>query len=289
MALFGVHLRSIPNGSQIARVIRTVEPDEIYNLAAQSHVAVSFGQPEYTGNVDGLGTTRLPESIRDSNIDTRFYQAGTSEMFGASPPSQNEDTSFHPRSPYAAAELYAHWIVANHREAYGMFAVNGILFNHESQRRGETFVIRKITRAVAAILAGRQEHLYLGNLDALRDWGYARDYIVAMWMMLQQDKPTDYVIGTGEAHSVRDFCEEAFGLVDLDWEDFVRIDKAYYRPTEVEHLHADPSRAARNLGWKATTTSRTRFLMVESDLKDRGMGLDLARSKAASGQALNES
>ncbi len=278
-----LHYGDLTDGSQVARVIRNIEPDEIYNLGAQSHVAVSFGQPEYTGNVDALGTVRLLESIRDADIDTRLYQAGTSEMFGSSPPPQSETTPFRPRSPYAAAKVYAHWMVVNYREAYDMFAVNGILFNHESERRGETFVTRKITRAIAAILAGKQEYLYLGYLDAKRDWGYARDYVGAMWMMLQTDEPNDYVIGTGEAHTVREFCRIAFDLVGLDWEQFVRIDQAYYRPTEVESLKADPSKATKLLGWKPETSFTDLVdLMVRSDLAAHGLNLDSAREVATS-------
>jgi GDPmannose 4,6-dehydratase len=276
-----LHYGDLTDGSQIARVIRTVEPDEIYNLGAQSHVAVSFGQPEYTGNVDGLGVIRLLEAIRDAEITTRLYQAGTSEMFGSSPPPQSESTPFRPRSPYAAAKVYAHWLVVNYREAYDLFAVNGILFNHEGDRRGETFVTRKITRAVAAIVAGHQEHLYLGNLDAVRDWGYAGDFVRAMWMMLQAEDPNDYVIGTGESHSVREFCELAFGLAGLNWEPFVRIDEAYFRPTEVENLHADPSRAIQKLGWKPETSFHELVnLMVVSDLNAQGLTLDSARNLA---------
>lgn len=279
-----VHLRlhygDLTDGSQIARVIRTISPHEIYNLGAQSHVQVSFHQPEYTGDVDALGTIRLLEAIRDADVDTRLYQAGTSEMFGDSPPPQNEDTEFRPRSPYAAAKAYAHWLVANYREAYAMYAVNGILFNHEGERRGETFVTRKITRAVARIAAGVQDHLYLGNLDASRDWGYAKDYVKAIWLMLQADEPADYVIGTGESHTVREFCERAFSLVGLDWEPFVRIDPAYFRPTEVEHLEADPSRASAQLGWKPETTFEDLIeLMLSHDLAEVGMTLEQARQR----------
>jgi GDPmannose 4,6-dehydratase len=267
-----LHYGDITDGSQIARVIRTIEPTEIYNLAAQSHVAVSFNQPEYTGNVDGLGVVRLLEAIRDAEVDTRLYQAGTSEMFGDSPSPQNEDTPFRPRSPYAAAKAYAHWMVANYREAYGMFAVNGILFNHEGERRGETFVTRKITRAVAAILAGRQEYLYLGNINASRDWGYSKDFVRAMWLMLQAEEPRDYVIGTGEAHTVREFCEIAFGLVDLEWERYVRIDPSYYRPTEVEALRADPAKAREHLGWHPETSFDDLVkLMLAHDLAEAGI------------------
>jgi GDPmannose 4,6-dehydratase len=269
-----LHYGDLTDGSQVSRVIRTIQPDEIYNLGAQSHVAVSFSQPEYTGNVDGLGVTRLLEAIREAEVDVRLYQAGTSEMFGDSPPPQSETTDFRPRSPYAAAKVYAHWMVTNYREAYGMFAANGILFNHEGERRGETFVTRKITRAVASILAGTQQHLYLGNLDAARDWGYAKDYVQAMWLMLQAPEPDDYVIGTGVAHTVRDFCDAAFGLVGLDWQDFVRIDETYLRPTEVEFLQADPSKARENLGWEPTTTfTELVALMLESDLAEVGLSL----------------
>lgn len=272
----------LTDGSQIARVMREIQPDEIYNLGAQSHVAVSFAQPEYTGDVDGLGVIRLLEAIRDADLDVRLYQAGTSEMFGESPPPQSETTEFRPRSPYAAAKVYAHWLVANYREAYGIFACNGILFNHEGERRGETFVTRKITRAVANIVAGNQDTLYLGNLDALRDWGYARDYVKAMWMMLQADEPDDYVIGTGEAQTVRDFCATAFGLLGLDWEPFVEVDPAYFRPTEVHSLRADPSKAANELGWKPETSFEELVeLMVVHDLEGVGLDLSAARSQAA--------
>jgi len=262
-----LHYGDLTDGSQIARVMRAIQPDEIYNLGAQSHVGVSFAQPEYTGDVDGLGVIRLLEAIRDADLNVRLYQAGTSEMFGDAPPPQSEATAFRPRSPYAAAKVYAHWLVANYREAYDLFAVNGILFNHEGERRGETFVTRKITRAVSDIVAGKQDALYLGNLDAKRDWGYSKDYVKAMWMMLQQDNPDDYVIGTGESRSVREFCEIAFGYVGLDWEPFVKVDPAYFRPTEVEHLHADPSKARDKLGWTPETTfGELVELMMDHDL-----------------------
>ena len=282
-----VHLRlhygDLTDGSQLARLIRTVEPDEIYNLAAQSHVAVSFQQPEYTGDVDGLGVVRILEAIRDAGVETRFYQACTSEMFGDAAPPQHEGTEFRPRSPYAAAKVYGYWVTRNYREAYDLFAVNGILFNHEGERRGETFVTRKITRAVARIVAGLDEHVYLGNLEALRDWGHAKDYVRAMWMMLQQDEPRDYVIGTGETHSVREFCELAFEHVGLDWEEFVRIDPAYYRPTEVEHLHADPALAMEQLGWKPEIGFGQLVRgMVEHDLRvQAGVDLEQGRAMAA--------
>jgi GDPmannose 4,6-dehydratase len=274
-----LHYGDLTDGSQIARVMRSVKPDEIYNLGAQSHVAVSFGQPEYTGNVDGLGVIRLLEAIQDADLDVKFYQAGTSEMFGDSPPPQLETTPFRPRSPYAAAKVYAHWIVSNYREAYGLFAVNGILFNHEGERRGETFVTRKITRAVAAIASGTQQHLYLGNIDAVRDWGYAKDYVEAMWLMLQAPTPEDYVIGTGEAHTVREFCEMAFDLAGLNWEDHVRIDESYLRPTEVEFLQSDPSKARTELGWvpKTSFTDLVK-LMLKSDMDALGLSLDSPKS-----------
>jgi GDPmannose 4,6-dehydratase len=277
---FHLHHGDLTDGSAIARLIRQLRPEEIYNLGAQSHVAVSFHQPEYTGDVDGLGVIRLLEAIREADVPCRLYQAGTSEMFGAAPPPQSEDTRFQPRSPYAAAKIYGYHVVENYRDAYDMFAVTGILFNHESPRRGETFVTRKITRAVAAIVAGQQDTLYLGNLDAIRDWGHARDYVEAMWLMLQQDEPRDYVIGTGESHSVREFCEAAFGYVGLDWEPFVEVDPAYYRPTEVENLHSDPSRAMSELGWKPKPTFRELVAeMVAADLGAHGLSLDEARAR----------
>lgn len=276
-----LHYGDLTDGSQLARLIRSVRPDEIYNLAAQSHVAVSFYQPEYTGDVDGLGVVRLLEAVRDSGVDTRLYQAGTSEMFGSSPPPQNEDTPFRPSSPYAAAKLYAYWVVRNYREAYDIPAVNGILFNHESPRRGETFVTRKVTRAVARIVAGLDEAVYLGNLEAERDWGHAREYVEAMWLMMQQSEPRDYVIGTGEAHTVRELCQVAFGHLGLDPDRYVRIDSRYYRPVEVESLRADPSRARAELGWKPEVTFEELIKeMVESDLGHYGMNLDQAREMA---------
>ncbi len=277
-----LHYGDLTDGSQIARLIRIVEPHEIYNLAAQSHVAVSFQQPEYTADVDGLGTIRILEAIRDTGVDTRFYQAGTSEMFGDANPPQSLTSPFQPRSPYAAAKVYAYWVTRNYREAYDLYAVNGILFNHESERRGPTFVTRKITRAVAAIVAGKQEALYLGNLDAKRDWGHAKDYVRGMWMMLQQDQPDDYILAMGETHTVREFAARAFAHVGLDWAPFTNIDPAYYRPTEVEHLHGDPSETVAKIGWKPEIgfhelVSR----MVERDLADQGLSLSDARSQAA--------
>jgi GDPmannose 4,6-dehydratase len=283
-----LHYGDLTDGSQLARVIRTVRPDEIYNLGAQSHVAVSFHQPEYTGEVDALGVVRLLEAVRDSQIDVRFYQAGTSEMFGDSPPPQNETTPFRPRSPYAAAKVHAHWLVGTYREAYGLHATNGILFNHEGERRGETFVTRKITRALARIVSGRQERLYLGNLHALRDWGYAKDYVKAIWLMIQQNEPDDYVIGTGEAHTVAEFCEAAFSLVGLDWSAFTVVDPTYFRPTDVEVLQADPRKAMTELGWKPETTFDDLVrLMVVHDLTLIGLDLDSARERASQ-FAINE-
>src|SRR3977135_3229096 len=232
-ARFTLNYGDMTDSGGLNRLVMTVQPDEIYNLAAQSQVHISFDQPEYTGNTDGLGTTRLLEAIRASGRPTRFYQASTSERFGLTPPPQNEQTPFYPRSPYGVAKLYAHWMTVNYREAYGMFACSGILFNHESPRRGETFVTRKITRAVARIKAGLQKKLYPGNLDAKRDWGYAREYVEAMWLMLQQDKADDYVIATGETPSVSEFLTEAFAHVDLDWHDYVELDPRYLRPAEV--------------------------------------------------------
>jgi GDPmannose 4,6-dehydratase len=277
-----LHYGDMTDGSQLARLIRITAPDEIYNLAAQSHVAVSFQQPEYTGDVDGLGTVRLLEAIRESGVQTRLYQAGTSEMFGGAPPPQNEDSPFVPRSPYAAAKVYAYHMVRNYREAYGMHACTGILFNHESPRRGETFVTRKTTRAVARIVAGLEDKLYLGNLDAKRDWGHARDYVEAMWLMAQRDEPADYVIGTGKTHSVREFCERAFAHVGLDWERFVELDPRYLRPTEVEHLEADAGRAMTELGWKPKVTFDELVTeMVDHDLTAVGLTVDEARAVVA--------
>ena len=280
-----LHHGDLTDGSQLARVIRTVEPDEIYNLGAQSHVMVSFDQPEYTGDVDALGTVRLLEAIRETGVRTRLYQAATSEMFGDAPPPQSETTPFRPRSPYAAAKLYSYWLTRNYREAYGMYAVSGILFNHESERRGETFVTRKISIAVARIVAGLQDRLYLGNLDPVRDWGHAKDHVRAMYLMLQQDEPTDYVVGTGEGHTVREFCELAFAHVGLEWEPFVEIDPRYFRPTDVESLVADPSRARAELGWEPTVSFPELVTsMVEADLANVGLGLEEARARVAAGE-----
>lgn len=267
-----LHYGDFSDSAGLRRILQRVMPEEIYNLGAQSHVKVSFEQPEYTGNVDALGTMRLLEAVRDvqeeSGKEIRFYQAGTSEMFGASPPPQSETTPFYPRSPYAAAKVYAHWMTVNYREAYGLFAVNGVLFNHESERRGETFVTRKITRAATRIKLGLQETLFLGSLEARRDWGHAADYVRAMWLMLQQDKPEDFVIATGESYTVREFVQKVFGLLDLDWESHVRIDPRYLRPTEVEALQGDPVRARESLGWKPEVDiDELARRMVDNDLE----------------------
>ena len=245
-----LHYGDLAISGQLTDLINDIKPDEIYHLGAQSHVRVSFDMPEYTGDVTGLGTLRLLEAIRRSGVKARFYQASSIEMFGAALPPQSEATLFQPQSPYAAAKVYAYYIVKNYREAYGIFATNGILFNHESPRRGETFVTRKITRAAARIKLGLQDKLFLGNLEAKRDWGFAGDYVEAMWMMLQQDKPDDYVIATGETHSVREFAEQVFRKLDLDYEKYVIIDKRYFRPAEVDVLLGDPTKARKHLGWQ---------------------------------------
>jgi GDPmannose 4,6-dehydratase len=264
---FFLHFADLADSCSLNKLLHELRPDEIYNLGAQSHVRVSFEVPEYTTDITGAGTVRLLEAIRQTGLKTRFYQASSSEVFGASPPPQNETTPFHPRSPYGCAKAYAHWITVNYRESYGLFACNGILFNHESPRRGETFVSRKITRAVAHIKFGLQDKLYLGNLEARRDWGYAPDYVEAMWLMLQQDAPDDYVIGTGQSHSVRDFAELAFECAGLDWRRHVEIDPRYYRPAEVDHLLADSAKAHSKLGWRNTVTFEQLVrLMVEADM-----------------------
>jgi GDPmannose 4,6-dehydratase len=267
-ARFFLHYGDLCDSGQLSHLIYNLQPEEIYHLGAQSHVRVSFDMPEYTGDVTALGVTRLLEAIRRSGIKTRFYQASSSELFGDSPPPQNETTPLCPRSPYAAAKLYGYWMVRNYREAYGLFATNGILFNHESPRRGETFVTRKITRAVARIKFGLQKKLYLGNLEAKRDWGYAPDFVEAMWLMLQQDSPEDFVIATGEAHSVRDFLEEAFTHVDLDWQEYVEIDPRYFRPTEVDFLLGDARKAKKILGWQPRVSFKELVrIMVDADLQ----------------------
>jgi GDPmannose 4,6-dehydratase len=265
-----LHYGDLNDASSLNRVIEKVAPDEIYNLAAQSHVKVSFEIPEYTGEVTGLGTLRLLEAIRETEVPARFYQASSSELYGlvqAVP--QNEDTPFYPRSPYAVAKLYAYWIVVNYREGYGLHASNGILFNHESPRRGETFVTRKITRAVARIKAGVQDKLYLGNLEAQRDWGFAGDYVEAQWLILQQDEPDDYVIATGETHTVREFVDRAFSRVGLNYEEYVEVDPRYFRPTEVDLLIGDPARAEKKLQWKPKVTFEELVdMMVDADVED---------------------
>ncbi|MFH9294604.1 GDP-mannose 4,6-dehydratase [Streptomyces sp. NPDC017520] len=265
---FVLHHADLSDGVALVNLLRDIQPDEVYNLGAQSHVRVSFDAPLYTGDVTGLGTVRLLEAVRASGIETRIYQASSSEMFGASPPPQNENTSFHPRSPYSVAKVYAYWATVNYREAYGMFAVNGILFNHESPRRGETFVTRKITRGVARIKAGLQDRLHLGNLDAVRDWGYAPEYVDAMWRMLQCDTPDDYVVATGEGVSVRQFVEFAFEHAGLDWREHVRYDPKYERPSEVDALIGDASKAGELLGWKPEVRSRELArIMVDADIR----------------------
>ncbi|GAA3881317.1 GDP-mannose 4,6-dehydratase [Streptomyces sedi] len=263
-----LHHADLSDGVALVNLLRETAPDEVYNLGAQSHVRVSFDTPLYTADTTGLGTLRLLEAIRASGVDTRIYQASSSEMFGSTPPPQNERTPFHPRSPYGCAKLYGYWSTVNYREAYGMYAVNGILFNHESPRRGETFVTRKITRAVARIGAGLQDHLYLGNLDAVRDWGYAPEYVEAMWLMLQREEPEDFVVATGVPATVRDFLTAAFAAGGLEWERHVRFDPKYERPSEVDALVGDPAKAERLLGWRPRTHWRELAeLMVAADVE----------------------
>ena len=291
-----LHYGDLSDSGQLTNLIYNIQPEEIYHLGAQSHVRVSFDIPEYTGDIDALGTTRILEAIRKSNIKTRFYQASSSEMFGATTPPQNEKSSFYPRSPYAAAKVYAYWMTVNYREGYNLFACNGILFNHESPRRGETFVTRKITRAVANIMAGKQNKLYLGNLDAKRDWGFTPEYVECQWLILQQDKPDDYVIGTGKSHSVREFAEYAFNYagIEIEWQGkgvnekglvrslastasssalntgdvIVEIDPHYFRPTEVDFLLADASKAREKLGWKPRVTFNELVkIMIDADME----------------------
>ncbi len=280
-----LHYGDLSDAENIRKLIYRIQPDEIYNIGAQSHVRISFDIPEYTANITGLGVLRVLEAIKDYQEHTgkkiKFYQASSSEMFGSSLPPQSEATAFHPRSPYGVAKVFAYHATVNYRESYGLFAVNGILFNHESERRGETFVTRKITRGVARIKAGLDKKLYLGNLDARRDWGYAPEYVEAMWLMLQQDKPQDFVIGTGETHSVREFVIEAFTHAGLpDWERYVEIDPHYYRPAEVDVLIADTRKARRVLGWKA----KTKFpelvrIMLAHDMKKEGLSLSVPQGK----------
>jgi GDPmannose 4,6-dehydratase len=263
-----LHYGDLIDGVGLTNLIREIKPDEVYNLGAQSHVQVSFSMPQYTGQVDAVGAVGLLEAIRSAEVNTKFYQASTSELYGSTPPPQNELSLFHPRSPYAAAKLMAYWCTVNYRDGYGMHASNGILFNHESPRRGETFVTRKITRAVAAISKGSNQKLFLGNLDAVRDWGYAKEYVESMWLMLQQDKGSDYVAATGVGATVRDFAKAAFEHVGLNWEDHVVLDKKYLRPTEVDALIGDPSKAAKELKWKAETHWKPLAeLMVDADIE----------------------
>lgn len=268
-----LHYGDLSDSEQISNIIYNVKPDEVYHLGAQSHVRVSFDIPEYTGNITALGTTRILEAIKNSGNSIKFYQASSSEMFGNSPPPQNEKTSFRPRSPYAVAKLYAYWMTVNYREGYDLFACNGVLFNHESPRRGETFLTRKVTRAIASILACKQKILYLGNLDAERDWGYAPEYVAIMWKMLQLDQPQDFVVGTGEAHSVREFVEQALSYVDLRFERCVKIDPRYFRPTEAEQLVADPRKAEKVVDWKPSIRFEDLVkVMVDADMRKVGLG-----------------
>ena len=266
-----LHFGDVVDGVGLVNLLREIKPNEVYHLAAQSHVQVSFQMPEYTADVDALGTIRLLEAIRAANLDTKFYQASTSELYGSTPPPQSELSPFAPQSPYAAAKLYAYWVTRNYREGYGIFASNGILFNHESPRRGATFVTRKITRAVAAIAQGKQQELYLGNLEAVRDWGYAPEYVEGMWRILQVKEPGDYVLATGVGATVRDFCEAAFSRVNLDYQKFVRTDPRYFRPTEVNALIGDASKVEKELGWKAKTHwKELAEIMVDADLAGTG-------------------
>jgi GDPmannose 4,6-dehydratase len=263
-----LHHGDLAESTRLVKLIYELQPDEVYHLGSQSHVRTSFEIPEYTADITGVGAVRMLEAIRETGVETRFYNASSSEIFGASRPPQSEATPFHPRSPYGASKLFAYWMTVNYRESYGMFCANGILFNHESPRRGETFVTRKITRALARIQAGLQEKLYLGNLDAKRDWGYAPDYTEAMWQMLQQDGPDDYVIATGETHSVREFLDEAASNLDLDWRSFTEIDERYFRPAEVDVLCGDASKARKALGWEPSVSfSELVRLMMEADVK----------------------
>jgi GDPmannose 4,6-dehydratase len=262
-----LHYGDLIDGVGLTNLVREIQPTEVYNLGAQSHVQVSFTMPQYTGQVDAVGAVGLLEAIRSAAIDTRFYQASTSELFGSTPPPQNEESAFKPRSPYAAAKLMAYWCTVNYREGYGMHATNGILFNHESPRRGETFVTRKITRAVAEIANGSKKKLFLGNLDAVRDWGYAKEYVESMWLMLQQDKPSDYVVATGVGATVKEFAEASFRRVGLNWQDHIEVDQKYIRPTEVDALIGDPTKATKELKWKAKTHwKELAELMVDADM-----------------------
>ncbi len=263
-----LHYGDLIDGVGLTNLIREIQPSEVYNLGAQSHVKVSFEMPQYTGQVDAVGAVGLLEAIRSAEVNTRFYQASTSELYGCTPPPQNEDSFFKPRSPYAAAKLMAYWCTVNYREGYGMHATNGILFNHESPRRGETFVTRKITRAVAEIAAGSKKKLFLGNLDAVRDWGYAKEYVETMWLMLQKEQGSDYVVATGVGATVKDFANAAFARAGLNWQDYVEVDQKYIRPTEVEALIGDPSKAEQELGWKAKMHwKELAELMVDADIE----------------------
>ena len=279
------HYGDLSDASQLTHMIYNIQPDEVYHLGAQSHVRVSFDMPEYTSDITGLGTVRLLEAIRRSGIKTRFYQASSSEMFGASPPPQNEKTPFCPRSPYGVSKVYSYWMAINYRESYNMYVCNGVLFNHESPRRGETFVTRKVTRAIAHILAGKQDKLYLGNLKAKRDWGFAPEFVECQWRILQQERPDDYVIGTGESHSVEEFVSESFGYCGLDYKKYVEIDSAYFRPTEVDYLLADISKAKKVLNWSPRVTFKELvWIMMDSDmrlvgLKPKGDGNVILREK----------
>lgn len=268
-----LHYGDLSDSEQISNVIYNIKPDEVYHLGAQSHVRVSFDTPEYTGNITALGTTRILEAIRRSGNPTRFYQASSSEMFGEAPAPQNEETPFKPRSPYACAKVYAYWLTKNYRDGYNVFACNGVLFNHESPRRGETFVTRKITMGIPGILRKKEGYLYLGNLNPKRDWGYAPEYVECMWQMLQQERPDDFVVGTGEAHSVREFLEAAFSYVGLNVEDHVRIDPRYFRPTEAEELVADPRKAKKILNWNPKIRFKDLVkIMVDADMRAAGLG-----------------
>jgi len=267
-----LHYGDLSDSEQISNIVYNIKPDEIYHLAAQTHVRVSFDMPEYTGNVNGLGTVRILEAIRRSRNDIKFYQASSSEMFGNTPPPQNEETPFRPRSPYAIAKLYSYWITVNYREGYNQFACNGIMFNHESPRRGETFVTRKVTRAIANILTKKQKYLYLGNLEPKRDWGYTPEYIEVMWKIIQANKPDDFVVGTGENHSIREFVDQAFSYVGLNWEKYVKIDPRYFRPTEAEELVADASKAKKILGWEPKIRFKELIkIMVDADMHKVGL------------------
>ena len=267
-----LHYGDLADTTALNQLVKTIKPDEVYNLGAQSHVRISFDMPEYTADVAGLGTLRLLDAMRNADFEGRFYQASSSEMFGLTHGSQDENTPFHPRSPYAVAKVFGHWITINYRESYGMHASNGILFNHESPRRGENFVTRKITRGLALIVAGKEKNLALGNLDASRDWGFAKDYVEAMWLMLQQPEGDDYVVATGETHTIREFLEESFSLVGRDWNEYVVQDERFMRPAEVPHLHGDPTKVKTRLGWEPKTTFKELVqLMVVSDLQNEGL------------------